>query len=59
MLADSAVENRTAAAGDVPWPLLQIGGAVGCAHDWQSFGGLPVVGVDAVDLGTIRVTAAR
>ena len=43
MLADSAVENRTAAAGDVPWPLLQIGGAVGCAHDWQSFGGLPVV----------------
>lgn len=25
MLADSAVENRTAAAGDVLWPLLQNG----------------------------------
>lgn len=25
MLADSAVENHTAAAGDVPWPLLQHG----------------------------------
>jgi len=49
-LAGSAAENRTAAAGNVPWPL--------CAHDWQSFGGLPVI-LRSLLLGIKTATVMR